>query len=71
MYEAKISAAGLRHLNRLPDKVRQAALETIFGPIAENPHRAGKLLGDAGFPMRDIGHLLGVSHQRISQILAQ
>lgn len=46
MYEAKISAAGLRHLNRLPDKVRQAALETIFGPIAENPHRAGKLLGD-------------------------
>ena len=46
MYEAKISAAGLRHLNRLPDKARQAALETIFGPIAENPHRAGKLLGD-------------------------
>lgn len=46
MYEAKISAAGLRHLNRLPEKVRQAALETILGPIAENPHRAGKPLGD-------------------------
>ena len=35
MYEAKISAAGLRHLNRLPEKVRQAALEAIFGPIGQ------------------------------------
>lgn len=46
MYGAKITAAALRHLDRLPEKVRQAALETIFGPIAENPHRAGKPLGD-------------------------
>ena len=46
MYEPKIAAAGLRHLDRLPDKVRDAALETIFGPIAENPHRAGKPLAD-------------------------
>jgi len=46
VYEIKIAASGLRHLNRLPDKVRQAALETIFGQIAENPHRAGKPLGD-------------------------
>ena len=46
MYEAKITAAGLRHLDRLPEKVRHAALETIFGPIAENPRRAGKPLAD-------------------------
>ena len=46
MYEAKITAAGLRHLVRLPEKVRHAALETIFGPIAENPRRAGKPLAD-------------------------
>ncbi|MCY4422127.1 MAG: type II toxin-antitoxin system RelE/ParE family toxin [Acidimicrobiaceae bacterium] len=46
MHEPKITAAALRHLNGLPDKVRQAALEAIFGPIAENPHRAGKPLGD-------------------------
>lgn len=32
---------------------------------------AAKLLSDAGFPMRDIGQLLGISHQRVSQILAQ
>ena len=46
MYEPEIMAAGLRHLDRLPDKVRHAALEMIFGPIADNPHRAGKPLGD-------------------------
>ena len=47
MYEVEITPAGLRHLNHLPDKVRHAALETIFGPIAENPHRAGKpLMGE-------------------------
>lgn len=44
MYEVEITPEGLRHLNRLPDKVRHAALETIFGPIAENPHRPGKPL---------------------------
>lgn len=32
---------------------------------------AAKLLSDAGLPMRDIGQLLGISHQRVSQILAQ
>ena len=32
---------------------------------------AAKLLRDAGFPMRDIGQLLGVSHQRVSQILSR
>ncbi|NNF63774.1 MAG: type II toxin-antitoxin system RelE/ParE family toxin [Acidimicrobiia bacterium] len=44
MYEVEITPEGLRHLNRLPDKVRLAALETVFGPIAENPHRLGKPL---------------------------
>ena len=44
MYEVEITPEGLRHLNRLPDKVRHAAVETIFGPIAENPQRLGKPL---------------------------
>ena len=44
MYEIEITAEGLRHLNRLPEKVRQAALESILGPIAENPNRLGKPL---------------------------
>lgn len=44
VYEVEITPEGLRHLNRLPDKVKAAVMETIFGPIAENPRRAGKPL---------------------------
>jgi mRNA interferase RelE/StbE len=43
-YGVEITPEGLRHLNRLPDKVRAAVLEAIFGSIAENPQRAGKPL---------------------------
>jgi len=47
VYEVEITPDGLRHLNQLPDKVRNAALAAIFGPIAENPQRLGKrLLGE-------------------------
>lgn len=47
MYEVEITPAGLRHLDRLPENVRAAALESILGPIAENPQRLGKpLLGE-------------------------
>jgi mRNA-degrading endonuclease RelE of RelBE toxin-antitoxin system len=44
VYEIEITAEGLRHLDRLPEKVRHAALESIFGPIADNPNRLGKPL---------------------------
>jgi mRNA interferase RelE/StbE len=43
-YEVEITPEGLRHLNRLPRKVRDAVVETIFGSISENPRRAGKEL---------------------------
>lgn len=33
-----------RALRRLPEKVVTAAVEFIYGPIAENPYRAGKPL---------------------------
>ncbi len=46
MYEVKITPSGLRHLDRLPNKIRDAALATIFGPMAENPQRVGKPLMD-------------------------
>lgn len=47
MYEVEITSEGLRHLNQLPDKVRQAALDSIFGPVAENPQRLGNpLMGE-------------------------
>jgi mRNA-degrading endonuclease RelE of RelBE toxin-antitoxin system len=44
VYEIEITAEGLCYLNKLPEKVRLAALESIFGPIAENPNRLGKPL---------------------------
>lgn len=30
---------------------------------------AARTLVDQGYPMRDVGHLIGISHQRVSQIL--
>ncbi len=44
MYEVEITPECLRHLATLPEKVRGAALESIFGPIAENPNRLRKPL---------------------------
>ena len=44
MYEVEITPEGLRNLNRLPAKVRHAALETTFGPISKNQQRLGKPL---------------------------
>jgi mRNA-degrading endonuclease RelE of RelBE toxin-antitoxin system len=43
-FEVEITPEGLRHLNRMPDKVRAAVLEAIFGSIAEDPQRAGQPL---------------------------
>ncbi len=42
MYEVEITPEGLRDLHDLPEKVRAAALESILGPIADNPQRIGK-----------------------------
>ena len=44
MFEVEITREGLRHLNQLPEKVRDAAIQTILGPIAERPRRVGKPL---------------------------
>lgn len=43
-YGVEITPEGLRHLERLPEKIRAAVVETILGSIAENPVRAGKPL---------------------------
>jgi mRNA-degrading endonuclease RelE of RelBE toxin-antitoxin system len=41
-YDLRITPEGLRHLNRLPPKIRDAALAALHGPIRENPYRLGK-----------------------------
>ncbi|HVA05780.1 MAG TPA: type II toxin-antitoxin system RelE/ParE family toxin [Acidimicrobiales bacterium] len=44
MYELRITPEGLRHLNNLPEKVRDAALAALRGPISESPRQLGKAL---------------------------
>jgi mRNA interferase RelE/StbE len=55
VFEVEITREGLRHLNQLPEKVRDAALQAIRGPIAESPRRAGKPL---------VGELFGLYSAR-------
>lgn len=55
MFEVEFTREAHRHLNLLPDKVRDAALQAIRGPIAENPRRIGKPL---------LGELLGLYSAR-------
>jgi predicted RNase H-like HicB family nuclease len=55
-------------LERLKVSVETATEATQAA--AEARHQAAKLLRDEGLPMRDVGELIGVSHQRVSQILA-
>jgi mRNA-degrading endonuclease RelE of RelBE toxin-antitoxin system len=44
VFEVEITPEGLRHLNQLPGKVRDAAIQAILGPISEQPRRVGKPL---------------------------
>ena len=44
MYEVEVSSAGSRSIDRLPEKVRAAVAETIFGMLTENPRRVAKPL---------------------------
>jgi mRNA interferase RelE/StbE len=47
VYRIDITPEGLRHLHRLPEKVRSAAIEMMAGALADAPRRVGKpLLGE-------------------------
>lgn len=43
-YQVRISARVERDLIRLPEKVRAACLDSIFGPLAGDPDRLGGVL---------------------------
>ena len=44
MYRVEVSSAGAHSIDRLPEKVRAAVAETIFGMLTENPLRIAKPL---------------------------
>lgn len=43
-YAIEWAAPAKRALQRLPEKAATAAIEFIYGPLAENPHRVGRPL---------------------------
>ena len=43
-HEVEWTASAARVLERLPEKVAAAAVELIYGALAENPHRVGRPL---------------------------
>jgi mRNA-degrading endonuclease RelE of RelBE toxin-antitoxin system len=43
-YEVAWTPTAKRALQRLPEKVATAAIEFIYGPLANNPQRLGKAL---------------------------
>ena len=47
IYAVRLTRSAQRDLNRLPEAVAAAAVEFIFGALAENPYRVGNpLLGE-------------------------
>lgn len=46
-YRVEFTPGARRDIARLPERIAWAVLEFCGGPLAENPHRAGKpLVGD-------------------------
>jgi mRNA interferase RelE/StbE len=43
-YQVVLRPAAVRALQRMPGKIAAACREFIDGPLAENPHRAGRPL---------------------------
>lgn len=44
-YRVELAPAAVRDLDRTPPRYGAAVLEFIYGPLAQNPHRVGKPLG--------------------------
>lgn len=43
-YEIAWTGSAKQAMQRLPSKISLAAVEFVYGPIADNPHRVGKPL---------------------------
>jgi predicted RNase H-like HicB family nuclease len=58
-------------ITELVQSVRQAddTARHAAEAAAHTRKRAARTLVDQGYPLRDVGQLIGISHQRVSQIL--
>ena len=54
-YEIELTPEARRHLNKLPEKVRDAATALMLGGLVDNPQRVGKPL---------VGELAGLHSAR-------
>lgn len=48
----------------------RAQAKLLNSLAAEHARAAARTLADAGLPMRDIGTIMGISHQRAAQLVA-
>jgi len=48
----------------------RARAKLLNSLAAEHARTAARTLADAGLPMRDIGTIMGISHQRAAQLVA-
>ena len=62
-YVIEWAAPAKRALQRLPEKVATAAIEFIYGPVTDNPHRVGRPLRFEldGTPVIPLPHPSGAS----------
>src|SRR5262245_10432493 len=67
-YDFVLPASVQEHLDRAAELRSESSRANTAA--AEEVRAAARELADSGLPQRDIGRLLGVSHQRAAQLLA-
>ncbi len=69
--DVRVETIGGKNVVSLLSQVQKERrdLETLRATVTKNTERAAKQLAKAGLSVRDVGELLGLSHQRVQQLL--
>lgn len=72
--EVEVGLRAIGRLTDLPERVKQIASDraqarALDARAASSSEQLAKELVEAGVPLRDIGTVLGVSHQRVHQLV--